>query len=76
MDPFPDPPEAPTNTAALSLFELRRHLLRQAGVLSARARGLRGRGAGSLAKRADRESEHLVEVARSMVVPDPKADSG
>lgn len=59
-------PERPTNSAALSLLELRRQLLQQAGALSARARGLRGRGDKAAAQRMAQESRRLRLVAHEM----------
>lgn len=59
-------PDTPTNSAALSLLELRRHMLRRAGELSARARGLRKKGASSSAARLAVESDRLLLVARTM----------
>lgn len=59
-------PDAPANSAALSLLELRRHLLRRAGELSARARGLRKKGASSSAARLAVESDRLLLVAKTM----------
>ena len=63
---MPPGPEQPANSAALSLLELRRHLLRRAGVLTARARDLRDKGAEVTAARVADESERLLSVARSM----------
>ena len=61
-----DTADAPANSAALSLLELRRHLLRRAGELSARARGLRKKGATSSAARLAVESDRLLLVAKTM----------
>lgn len=58
--------DATTNSAALSLLELRRSMLRRAGELSARARGLRKKGASSSAARLAVESDRLLLVARTM----------
>ncbi len=61
-----DNPATPTNSAALSLLELRRHLLRRAGALTARARGLRQKGDAATAARLAQESERLLNVAHTM----------
>ena len=58
--------DTPANSAALSLLELRRHLLRRAGELSARARGLRKKGASHSAARLAVESDRLLLVAKTM----------
>ena len=58
--------ERPTNTAALSLLELRRHLLKQAGMLAARARELREKGSNARAARMAEESARLRSVAHEM----------
>ena len=63
---MPPRPERPTNTAALSLLELRRHLLKRAGALSARARGLREKGHSATAARMAEESQRLRAVAHEM----------
>ncbi len=59
-------PDAPDNSAQLSLFELRQEMVRRAGTLSARARGLRDRGATRSAARVAAESDRLVLVAKTM----------
>jgi hypothetical protein len=53
-------------SAALSLVDLRRHLLRQASTLSVRARTLRQRGDSVQAQRLAEESARLLRVAREM----------
>ena len=58
--------ESPTNSAALSLFELRRDLLRRSGELSARARGLKHKGADHSAARMAVESDRLLMIAQTM----------
>lgn len=59
-------PDATNDSATLSLFELRRQLLRRSATLSARARGLRERGASTSAARVAVESDRLLLVARTM----------
>lgn len=60
------PPDRPSSSSALSLLELRRHLLRQAGTLEARARDLRQKGATTIAAHVNSESDRLRDVARRM----------
>ena len=69
---MPVPPNSPTNSAALSLLELRRHLLPRAGALSAKARDLRDRGAGRSAAKVAEESERLRDVARTVRMPESR----
>jgi hypothetical protein len=64
-------PEDPTGatlqgSAALSLLELRRHLVRRAGELSGRARVLRARGDARGAAAAAEQAARLRTVARDM----------
>jgi hypothetical protein len=59
------PPTRP-GSATLSLLDLRRHLLRRAGELIARARALRARGDSAGALRIEEQSQRLLQVARSM----------
>lgn len=66
MQPEPEKPTSPTSSAGLSLLELRRHLLRRAGELSARARGLREKGDTASALRAAQQSHRLRDVAHTM----------
>jgi hypothetical protein len=63
---MPTPPDNPSSSAALSLLELRRHLLRRAGTLEARAQGLRDKGAERIAAQVSSESDRLRDVARRM----------
>ena len=63
---MPKPPDQPTSSAGLSLLELRRHLLRRAGELQARANGLRVKGASRIAAQVSSESDRLRDVARRM----------
>jgi hypothetical protein len=59
--------ETPTGaSAALSLVELRRHLVRRAGELAGKARSLRARGDFMAALRAQQHGQKLLEVARKM----------
>ncbi len=60
-DPSPTP-----STGALSLVELRRHLLRRATALSVRARIHRARGDIVSATRMSNEANRLLRVAREM----------
>jgi hypothetical protein len=53
-------------SAALSLLELRRHLIRRAGELSGRARVLRARGDAKGAAAAAEQAARLRMVARDM----------
>jgi hypothetical protein len=66
MRPSRQTDDAASNSAALSLFELRRQLLRRAGALSARARGLRRKGDSMSAARIAVESDRLLLVAKTM----------
>ena len=68
-------PEAPDSTGALSLFELRRQMVKRAGALSARARGLQKRGARSTAARVAAESDRLVLVAKTMAEKNKRTSS-
>ena len=63
---MPTAPDQPSSSAALSLLELRRHLLRRAGKLEARARGLREKGAATIAAQISSESDRLRDLARRM----------
>lgn len=60
------PPDRPSSSAALSLLELRRHLLRRAGTLEARARELQEKGAATIAAKMGSESDRLRDMARRM----------
>jgi hypothetical protein len=53
-------------TAALSLRDLRRHLIQRSSALSVRARNLRARGDVKGASRAAAESARLLHIAREM----------
>jgi hypothetical protein len=53
-------------SGALSLVELRRHLLRRASALSVRARVCRSRGDVASAARMSEEAARLMRVARDM----------
>ncbi len=69
-----DPP-APTSTGAWSLFELRRHLVGQAGALAQRAHQLQGRGDTAKAVQLAEEARRLRRAARIMNENDPTAIS-
>lgn len=64
-------PPTPATTGAWSLFELRRHLVRQAGTLAARAQCLAGRGDTVRANHLAQEAERLRAMARTMNHNDP-----
>ena len=53
-------------TGSLSLFELRRHLVRQSAALTVRAQRLGVQGAASAAAELVRKSRQLRTVARTM----------
>ncbi|MGI8873328.1 MAG: hypothetical protein ACR2KP_03180 [Egibacteraceae bacterium] len=59
--------QTPTSpSAALSLLELRRHLLRRASALSVRAQRCRHRGDGAGAARLASEASRLARIAKRM----------
>lgn len=58
-----------SGSSALSLFELRRHLIKRASTLAVRARTLRGRGDIVGAGKAAQEAARLRAVARQMADP-------
>lgn len=58
--------DPPLGTAALSLVELRRHLIRRAGTLHVRARALKVRGDIYSAARLEEQASRLREIARDM----------
>jgi hypothetical protein len=60
-DPTPTSP-----SAALSLVDLRRHMLRRASILGSRARVLRARGDTAQANRLANESARIMRIAREM----------
>jgi hypothetical protein len=66
MPPPPATPDHPSNSAALSMLELRRHLLRKAGALTVRARLVRQRGGDRKAARLAQESDLLLLMAKQM----------
>ena len=66
MPDSPTSPDDPTGSAALSLLELRRHLLRKAGTLTARARAVRRRGGQRKAAKLALESDLLLLMAKQM----------
>lgn len=55
-----------TGSAALSLVELRRHLLRRAGELNAQSRQARTRGDGQMAARLGAQAAAIVRSAHRM----------
>ena len=63
---MPAAPDQPTNSAALSLVELQRQLLRRAGALHARAQQLRERGETAAAQRISGESTRLRVIAHTI----------
>lgn len=66
MPARPRIPDNPSSSAALSLLELRRHLLRKAGTLTARARVVRRLGGQRKAARLAQESDLLLLMAKQM----------
>ena len=66
MPSRPQIPDEVTSSAALSLRELQRHLLRKAGTLGARARVVRSRGAQRKAAKLSQESDLLLLMAKQM----------
>lgn len=62
---------APMTTGALSLLELRRHLVRRSGTLAARAQRLQGQGDVASAALLIAESRRLRSAARAMDVAKP-----
>jgi len=67
---MPAGPDRPDSSAALSLLELRRHLLRRAGKLQARANDLHIKGANTIAARLRDESDRLRSMAQTMADDD------
>lgn len=61
VDPTPT-----SGSAALSLLDLRRHLLRRSSALSVRAKALRARGDVTGAARAAEDAKRLRRIAREM----------
>jgi hypothetical protein len=55
-----------SGSAALSLLDLRRHLLRRASALSVRAQRCRHRGDGAGAARLSSEASRLARIAKRM----------
>jgi hypothetical protein len=53
-------------SAALSLIDLRRHMIRRASILGTRARALRARGDTAQAHRLADESARIMRIAREM----------
>lgn len=66
MPSRPRTPDNASNSAALSLLELRRHLLRKAGTLTARSRVVRRLGGQRKAARLAQESDLLLLMAKQM----------
>lgn len=60
------PSSGAIGSASLSLIELRRHLIRRAGMLTQRARTLRARGDAVMARRLQAQAQRLLEMAREV----------